>query len=98
MRLWYLSHRWPAKAQASLHSLARAFAFRTHEVDKGSDQKSDIWPHWMAVHTHLKNEFTEEEKYHNLMTLLKRSKNETFHIRCYFGLYLKDSKKYCKIV
>ena len=25
---------------------------------------------WMAAHTRLKNEFTEEEKYHNLMTWL----------------------------
>ena len=31
MRLWYLSHRRPAKAQTSLCSLARAFAVRTHE-------------------------------------------------------------------
>ena len=32
MRLWYLSHRRPAKAQASLrpHNLARAFSVRTH--------------------------------------------------------------------
>ena len=33
MRLWYLS-RQPAKAQVSLHSLARAFAVSTHEVWK----------------------------------------------------------------
>ena len=32
MRLWYLSHRRPAKAQASLRSLARAFAVRIHEA------------------------------------------------------------------
>ena len=43
MRLWYLSHRRPAKAQASLRSLFRAFAVRTHmEVDEGSDQKTGI--------------------------------------------------------
>ena len=30
--------------------------------------KSDIYPHWMAAHARLKNEFTEGEKYHNLMT------------------------------
>ena len=41
------------------------------EVDKGSDQKSDIWPNWMVAHARLKNKFTEDEKYHNLMTLLK---------------------------
>ena len=37
------------------------------EVDKGSDQKWDVWPLWMAAHARLKNEFTEDEKYHNLM-------------------------------
>ena len=36
------------------------------EVDEGSAKKSDILPHWMAVHAHLKNEFMEEEKNHNL--------------------------------
>ena len=41
------------------------------EVDKGSDQKSDIQPHWMAAHARLKNEFTENEKCHYLMTWLK---------------------------
>ena len=51
-----------------LHSLARAFAVRTHKV--WSDQKSDIKPHWMAAHGHLKNEFSEDEKYHNLMRWL----------------------------
>ena len=34
MRLWYLSHRRPAKAQVNLRSLARVFAVRTHEVWK----------------------------------------------------------------
>ena len=24
-------------------------------------------PHWMAAHVRLKNQFTEDEKYHNLM-------------------------------
>ena len=32
------------------------------EVEEGSDEKSDIQPHWMAVHVLLKNEFTEVEK------------------------------------
>ena len=40
------------------------------EVDEGSDQKSDNQPHWKAAHAHLKNEFTEDEKYHNLMRWL----------------------------
>ena len=34
------------------------------EVDEGSEQKSDILPHWMAVHARFKNEFMEDEKYH----------------------------------
>ena len=34
MRLWYLSHRGPAKAEVSLHSLIRAFVASTHEVWK----------------------------------------------------------------
>ena len=43
-RLWHLSHTPPAKAQASLHSLARALAVHRHniEVDEGADQNSDI--------------------------------------------------------
>ena len=34
MRLWYLSHRRPAKAQASLRSLTRIFAVHTHDIWK----------------------------------------------------------------
>ena len=40
------------------------------EADEGSDQKSDIQPHCMAGHAHLKNEFMEDVKNHNLMTWL----------------------------
>ena len=40
-------------------------------VDEGSDQKSDMKPRWMAAHARLKNEFTEDEMYHNLMRWLK---------------------------
>ena len=40
------------------------------EADEESDLKSDIYPHWMAVHACLKEEFREDEKYHNLMTWL----------------------------
>ena len=47
MRLWYLSHRRPAKAQASLCIRAVSpepslFAHINMEVDEGSDRKSDI--------------------------------------------------------
>ena len=38
------------------------------EVNEESDQKSDIYPHWMAAHAHLKNEFTEDKKCQNLMS------------------------------
>ena len=41
------------------------------EVNEGSDQKSDILSHWIAAHVSLKNEFTEDEKCHNLMAWLK---------------------------
>ena len=40
------------------------------EVDEGSNQKSDIQPHWMAADARLKKVFTEDEKYHNLMSWL----------------------------
>ena len=69
MRLWYLSHIQPSKAQASLRSLARAFAVRTHEVwkqTKGRTKNHTSSPTgWLRMR--LKNEFTEDEKCHNLM-------------------------------
>ena len=40
------------------------------EADEGSDQKADIQPHWMAAHARLNNEFTEDEKCHNLIRSL----------------------------
>ena len=41
-----------------------------YEVDERFDQTSDILPHWMAAHVHLKNEFTEDEMHQNLMRWL----------------------------
>ena len=38
------------------------------EVDEESDQESDILPDWMAAHAQLKNEFTEDEKYHLIIS------------------------------
>ena len=77
MRLWYLSNRRPAKAQANLriHAVSAEPLLFAHmkygcTVDEGSGQKLDTYPHWMAAHARLKNEFTEDEKYHNLMTWL----------------------------
>ena len=43
------------------------------EVDEEFDQTSDIYPHWMAAQVRLKNEFTEDEKKHNLMRWLNDS-------------------------
>ena len=37
------------------------------EVDKGSDQKSDILPHWMVAHAPSKNKLTEDIKYNHDM-------------------------------
>ena len=37
------------------------------EIDEESDQKSDVYPYWMAAHACLKNGLTEDEKCHNLM-------------------------------
>ena len=37
------------------------------EVNEGSEQTSDIKPHSMAAHACFKNEFTKDEKCHNLM-------------------------------
>ena len=51
-------------AQASLKPLLFA------HIKYGSKRRSDIQPHWMAVHACLKCEFTEDEKYHNLMRWL----------------------------
>ena len=75
MRLWYLSHSPPVKAQASLHIHTvlpepSLFAHMKYESRRRVRPKSDIKPHWMTAHARLKNEFTEDEKYHNLMTWL----------------------------
>ena len=63
------------------------------EVDEGSDQKSDIWPHWVDTHARLKNEFTEDKKCHNLMRWLNFTCNKLCFFFCFFliSLYLKQS-------
>ena len=71
MRLWYLSHRWPAKAQASLRICAvssEPLLFAHLKYGSKRRVQPKIRPHWMAAHVPLKNEFTEDEKYHNLMS------------------------------
>ena len=81
MRLWNLSHRRPAKAQATSEgagepahprSFTRAFAVRTHEVcqqPKGLTKIRHLTP-LDGCACRFKNEFTEDENYHNLMRWL----------------------------
>ena len=40
------------------------------EVDEGSDKNLGIYLHWMVAHASLKNEFTEVEERHILMSWL----------------------------
>ena len=76
MRLWYLSHRRPAKAQASLRiravspepSLFAHMKYRSRRRVRSKNQTSS--PTGMAGHACLKNEFTKDKKYHNLMSWL----------------------------
>ena len=72
MRLWYLSHMRPAKAQASLRiRVVSSDPSLIAHINYGSRER--VRPkirHWMAVHARLKNEFTEDKKYHNLMSWL----------------------------
>ena len=70
MRLWHLSHRPPASLCICAVSPEPLLFSHSMKVDEGSDQKSDIYRHWMAEHASLKNEFMEDEKYHHLMTWL----------------------------
>ena len=59
------------------------------EVDEGSDIKSDMWPHWMTAHAHLKNEFTEDEKCHNpICSLCSLQYNILISLECIFIIKL----------
>ena len=75
MRLWFLSHKRPTKAQASLRIrvISPEPSLFTH-MKYGSRRR--VRPkirHWMAVHVRSKNEFTEDEQCHNLMSWLNVS-------------------------
>ena len=75
MRLWYLSHRRPSKAKASLRIRAVSpepslFAHTKYRSRRRVRPKIRRLAHWMAAHARLKNEFTEDEKCHNLMSWL----------------------------
>ena len=61
--------RWTCASAQSRQSLRLSHTW-SMEVDEGSDQNSDIYSHWTAAHARLKNEFTEDEKCHNLMSWL----------------------------
>ena len=71
MRLWYLSHRLPAKAQASLciRAVSPERSLFGH-IKYGSRQRVHQKIRHLApqdAHALLKNEFTEDEKSHNRM-------------------------------
>ena len=71
MGLWYLSHRRPAKAQASLRICAFSPQPLLVAYMKYGSRRRRVGPkirHVAPLDAHLKNEFTEDEKYHNLMT------------------------------
>ena len=69
MRLWYY-HIGTSKGSDEPRQSLRCSHTWSMEVDEGSNQRSDIQPHWMAAHLHLKNEFMEDKKYHNYMSWL----------------------------
>ena len=101
MRLWYLSHRRPAKATgepAHSHSLNRAFAVRTHEVwkkTKGPTKNQTFSLTGWLAHARLKNEFTEVEKFHNPMTYLKLSSN---NLPIYFSVAVEQIRRVLVII
>ena len=73
MRLWYLSHRRPAKAQASLRIRAVSsepllFAYMNYGSGRRVRPNSRHLAPLMAAHAYLKNEFTEDKKCQNLMS------------------------------
>ena len=64
----------------------------TMEVDEGSDQKSDIKPHWMAAHAYLRNEFTEDKKCQNLIIWLT-----LYMFNCQWHSYLCNWGPYVRL-
>ena len=68
MRLWYLSHRQPAKAQASLriHAVLPEPSLFAH-MKYGSRQRVQPKIRHLAP-LDLNNKFTEDKKYYNLLT------------------------------
>ena len=78
MRLWYLSHGRPAKAQASLRISAVSpepllFAHMKYGCSRRIRPKIRHLASLVGCACALKNEFTENEKCYNLMSWLKYS-------------------------
>ena len=69
MRLWYLSHRRPAKAQGSMPEPS-LFAHMKYGRRRVPPKIIHLAP-LDAAHARLKNEITEDEKCYNLMSWLK---------------------------
>ena len=70
MSLWYLPHRQPVKAQVRLRIRAvspELSLFARIKYGSRGRVQPNIKPQWMAAHARLKNEFTEDRKYHNLI-------------------------------
>ena len=75
MILWYLSHRRPSEAQASLRIRGVSpepslFANMKYGSRWRVRPKISHLAHWIAAHARLNNGFTEDEKCHNLMSWL----------------------------
>ena len=72
MRLWYLiswaTSEGSGEPEPSLFAHMKYGSRRRYFGDLY--YKPDIWTHWMAAHARLKNEFTEDEKCHNLKSWL----------------------------
>ena len=45
-------------------------SLRCSHTQTNGPTKNGHLPHWMAAHARLKNEFTEDKKYHNLVSWL----------------------------
>ena len=74
MRLCYLSRRRPAKAQAVLRIRAVSPEPSLFAHMKYGSKRLRVRPkirQWIAAQVRLKNEFTEDEKSHNLVSWLK---------------------------
>ena len=96
MRLWYLSHRWPAKAQASLRIRTVSpepslFAYMKYRSRQGVWPKIRHLSRWMAANELLKNEFTEDKKCHNLICDVWLKQFQHSSSQCFSSIPKADS-------